>query len=127
MSARGFFRSDSHSAYQCPDAKYTIHPTEHGDLTDEGSEFLESILIAVNARAFKGVITNFTLVPSPSGAISHDRTSAYYKGEYDEPNSWENRTVRGKTGEKDIETSFVQFYGDDWALTMSGNLYKLIK
>jgi hypothetical protein len=127
MSARGFFRSDSYSAYRCADAKYTIHPEEHTDLTDEGREFLERIQTAVNARAFKGVITNFILTPSPSGAIYHNRTSTYYNGQYDQLNSWENRTVRGKCGEKDIETSFVQFYGDDWAFTVSGSLYKLIK
>jgi len=125
MSARGFFIEDSYSAYRCADAKYTIHPTEHSDLTDEGRSFLESILEAVRNERFKGVITSHSFVLAPSGPIYHDRSSAHYNGQYDALNSWENRTIRGKLGVKDIETSFVQFYGDGWALTVSGSLYKL--
>ena len=93
----------------------------------------------MNRKEFKDTINNWYYDWLPSGSWLWDKKSPYYvDGNFACLNCHENMVVCGymkskkdKEGHGDnkenreMTTSVVRFYGDDWIYTCSGSLYAL--
>lgn len=122
------FKENSVSMYNCSESQYTILEENLQDLNESGWAEYNRVLALVEARKFKGVITNHLFTRSKSGSLFRDRNNKHFHpGDLNYLNAWNNLYVRGVHNGAEISTSVVQFVGKDgkWVYTISGSLYEL--
>nr|QBK90087.1 MAG: hypothetical protein LCPAC101_03720 [Pithovirus LCPAC101] len=128
-----YIKTDTKEYYYLSSNQYTVilkNINLNDILTDEGQLLYNEYQNKFEQGDYKDTFINYCLVKCLSGFWSPNKTDKYYNNtDCICLNTWNNINITGFSSkvEKYITTSPVIFLTNDWCLTKSGSLYKLIK
>lgn len=132
MNAKKYLNEPSKEYYLTSNGQKTIYLSEPNNpnmLNANGIKIYNEIQDKIKNNQYNETITNYAIMPSPSGMWINDANSDYYDPRQPTAvlNTFNNVVIYGvKKGTHEvILTSIIQMYSSEWCYTLSGSLYKL--
>ena len=128
--AAKYIKVDTDEYYHLASDQYTVL-SDQNILTEKGLKLFNETQEKYNRGEWKDILEPYGIMNSLSGFWSPDKSSKYYTDDekYTCLNTRNNLKISGFSKKKNdcLTTSVVIFVTDNWCLTNSGSLYKLVK